>query len=76
MNKEFPVGKAQQMVLDAIGMTAENAREAEKIFEDLNIVVLPVRQGKTSVPHVGLTTRNMTGDDSYSRKIDALKQWM
>lgn len=76
MNKEYPVGKAQKMVLDALEMTAETFAEAEKIFSDLNIVVLSVRQGRTSIPHVGLTTRNMTGDDSYSSKLHALQQWM
>src|SRR2546430_528825 len=54
MPKPYPVGKAQQIILDALGRDVESFQEAEKIFADLRIIVTPVRQGHDSVPHVSL----------------------
>jgi cyanophycinase-like exopeptidase len=52
MAKDYPVGKAQQVILDALGIKAESHQEAERIFEEIGIVVVPVRQGRKSVPQV------------------------
>ena len=74
--KAYEVGKAQKMVLDALNKKAESFQDAERIFEELNIVVIPVRVGRTSVPHVSLSTRRMAAGDSYSSSLAVLAQWM
>ena len=56
-NDEYPVGKAQQVVLDALGMEANGASSANALFERLGLVVRPVRQGRTSVPEITLKDR-------------------
>ena len=52
MAKDYPVGKAQKMVLDALGLTASGFSDAERIFDEIGIAVVAVRQGRTSVPQV------------------------
>ena len=52
MAKDYPVGKAQKMVLDALEMTADGFTAAEHIFNKIGITVIAVRQGRTSVPQV------------------------
>lgn len=64
--RDYPVGSAQQKVLDALGLTATGFGDAERQFEELNIVVVPKREGRTSVPAVypreGRSQRNYGGD--------------
>lgn len=60
-SKEHPVGVAQKKVLDALGLTAENWRKAEEMFEDLGIGVRSKRVGKTSVPVVTIFPRSGGG---------------
>ncbi len=50
-------GKAQQIILDALGIEAENYAHAEEIFKALGIGVVAVRAGRRSVPRVGLLNR-------------------
>jgi len=50
-------GKAQQTILDALGIEAECYAHAEEIFKALGIGVVPVRVGRRSVPSVGLLNR-------------------
>lgn len=54
MAREHPVGKAQQVILDALALEADSFKEANKIFEDMGLAVIPVRQGLRSVPQVHL----------------------
>lgn len=53
-NKDYPVGKAQQIVLDALGMTATGFDDAASKFKELGITVSSKRQGRTSVPVVSV----------------------
>lgn len=46
------VGKAQKIILDALGLEADSFQEADKIFAKHGLVVIPVRQGRKSVPSV------------------------
>lgn len=54
MSKDFPVGKAQQVVLNALGLTADGFIEANKIFADHGLIVGSRREGRASVPVVNL----------------------
>lgn len=45
-------GKAQQAILNALGVQANNFAHAERIFDALGIAVKPVRVGRQSVPEV------------------------
>ena len=86
MPKTQPVGKAQQIILEALGRNAESFQEAEKIFKDLRIIVTPVRQGHDSVPHVslhhlqGVTVDNLNEmrevNTPYSPELVRIVQWM
>ena len=58
---EYPVGKAQQIVLDALGLTAAGASSADELFESLGLVVRPVRQGRVSVPEITIKNRYAGG---------------
>ena len=50
---QYPVGKAQQTVLDVLEITyAKNSTHADAIFDALQIVVSPMRVGWKSVPCV------------------------
>jgi hypothetical protein len=51
-NRSYPVGSAQQKVLDALGLTAADHSEASRIFENLGITVSSRREGRASVPVV------------------------
>jgi len=57
MARNYPIGKAQQMVLDALGLKANDFSEAEKIFKELGIAVGSKRQGRSSVPVVTVKDR-------------------
>lgn len=50
MQKHFPVGAAQRMVLNALGLTADNFDHANAIFDHYGLVVSGKREGRTSVP--------------------------
>ena len=52
MSKDYPVGKAQQIILDALGLEASSFQEADEIFEKHGLAVIAVRQGRRSVPQV------------------------
>lgn len=57
MARNYPVGKAQQMVLDALNITARDFSEAKQIFENLGIVVASKREGRSSVPVITIKDR-------------------
>jgi len=50
--KNYPTTAAQDTVLAALGLSARDYPDAEKIFERLGIQVIPTRQGRRSVPRV------------------------
>lgn len=58
MAKDYPVGKAQKMVLDALGLSADGFTEANQLFSDHGLVVSSKREGKISVPQVHLKETN------------------
>ena len=84
--KEYPVGKAQQTILDALGLTAGGFSSADIIFSNLNIVVSSKRVGRKSVPVVTVVKataqQNIYGDyDIDEPKVDSdtlakLSKWM
>lgn len=51
-DKGHPVGVAQRVILDALGIEADHATHADEIFTALGIGVQPVRVGRRSVPSV------------------------
>ena len=84
MAKDYPVGKAQQMVLDALGIKASGYSEAERIFSDLGIKVTSKRVGRSSVPVVtddrgGAFNADGEGETWGGANAEVLakvKQWM
>lgn len=54
---EYPVGKAQRVVLDALGLNARGAKSADELFESLGLIVRPVRRGRASVPAITIKSR-------------------
>lgn len=85
--RQFPVGKAQEMVLKALGISANNNGHAEAIFTALGICVIAKRQGRTSIPMVARLETvgggwNAGGDgDEYKISypdvdLTPLAQWM
>lgn len=86
---EYPVGKAQQIVLNALGLKANSAGRANELFEELGLVVRPVRQGRTSVPEITIKNRyaggwNEGGDgdswreygDLTAEQMQAISPWL
>jgi hypothetical protein len=83
-----PPGKAQQIVLDALGIEANNFAHANEIFTALGISVVPVRQGRRSVPSVRLLDTsggafNLEGEgeawDNYAAvdvDLSVLDEWL
>ena len=84
--RNYPVGKAQQMVLDALNLTARDFSEANRIFENLGIVVSSKRQGRRSVPVITVKDRlggafNAAGEGVEYREyadvdLSAVAQWV
>ena len=84
--RDYPVSKAQQMVLDALGMTASGYSDAQDKFEELGLVVSSKRQGRSSVPAITVKSRetggwNPGGDGWSGRQYDdidtsAIEQWI
>lgn len=85
--QDYPVGKAQQMVLDALGMSATGFSNANEQFAAIGIRVSSKRQGRTSVPVVeevgsfgGGFNRYGEGESWGSRKasvdLTPVRQWM
>ncbi len=87
MAHEYPVGKAQAMVLAALGKTAGSFQEAEQTFERLGIVVTSKRAGRSVVPVVSLREREGGGRNAWGEgeswtisyepcDLTPLAQWM
>ncbi len=80
-------GKAQQTVLDALGIEAECHAHASEIFKALGIGVVAVRVGRRSVPSVSLIYQaggvmNQFGEGEEWEAIDppcdlsSIAEWM
>lgn len=85
MTHAYPVGKTQRMVLNALGLTATDFSDAERIFDDLGLVVASKRQGRSVVPVIRRkATRiswNSDGEgEAYQQPVTAdlskISQWM
>jgi len=86
MARNYPVGKAQQMVLDKLGLKANDFSEAKRIFDELGITVGSKRQGRSSVPVVTVEDRfgggfNAAREGVVYRKhqdhdFSAIEQWI
>lgn len=86
-SRQYPVGKAQQVILDALNIRNCNGHShAQQIFDELGIVVSSKRVGRKSVPVVSKTgagsQRTAYGDydvwNSPADDIDlsAISEWM
>ena len=83
--RDYPVGKAQQMVLDALGLTADGSGDANRIFESLGLIVASKREGRKSVPSITVLDReggafNVDGEgETWQQYPDAdfenIQQW-
>ncbi len=87
MQHHYPVGKAQKMVLDALGVSIDTYDGAEAFFERIGIIVTPVRQGRKSIPSIKMRETVGGGFNAYGEgetyEIDyqhvdltPLQQWM
>lgn len=84
--RQYPVGSAQQEVLSALGLTANNSGHAAAIFTELGIVVGSRRDGRKSVPVVTKTeigggfNFGGDGDGGYTPSdgldLSAISQWI
>jgi hypothetical protein len=52
MSYDNPVGKAQQVVLNILGIKVYSFQQADEAFRELGIVVASKRVGRSSVPVV------------------------
>lgn len=50
MAKDFPVGAAQEKVLNALGLAATGFSDANRIFDEIGIEVSSKRVGRSSEP--------------------------
>jgi len=88
MQHSYPVGRAQGMVLMALGRNdIDTFQEAEAFFAQIGITVTPVRQGRTSIPSITRKASTGGGFNAYGEgetyeieyeKIDfsKIEQWM
>ena len=84
MAKDYPVGAAQKKVLEALGMSASGFADAERIFDEIGIVVASKRgtpQVSRKATSGGGWNPGMEDGDSYEikfREVDLtpLAQWM
>lgn len=86
MAKDYPVGSAQEKVLNALGLTATGFSDAERIFNEIGIEVTSKRVGRSSEPVI--TEKSSTrggwnsGDgESYEvnykdADLSKIAQWM
>jgi len=84
--KDYPIGKAQQMVLDALNITAIGFGDAKRIFEEMGLVVASKRDGRKSVPVITVLDRmdggfNVSGEGvTWQKYPDAdftnIQEWI
>jgi len=84
---EYPMGKAQRMVIEALGLNADSFSEAEEMFAERGLIVASKREGRKSVPAIKLMdteggAMNADGEgDSWDMNFtsydkSAIAQWM
>jgi len=54
---EYPVGKAQQIILNALSLQAKTYAEAEQLFAARGLAISSVREGRTNRPVVEVLSR-------------------
>jgi hypothetical protein len=84
--RAYPTSKTQTTVLSALNLSAANFTEAERIFEELGLVVTSKRQGRATVPVIRVLDRqggafNAHGEgvvfDQYpAADFSAIEQWI
>ena len=84
--RDYPVSKAQKVILNALSITASGHGDAERIFESFGLVVASKRQGRRSVPVVTVLDRNDGGFNvagegvTYEKyptvDFENIKQWI
>jgi len=84
--RDYPVGTAQQIILDALNLTATGHKDADNKFKALGLVVASQRQGRRSVPAITVLPRqgggfNAGGDGDEWTEYDeidttAIEQWI
>jgi hypothetical protein len=85
-HKSFPVGKAQQMVLDALGIEATDWNEAKAAFEEIGITVNSKRVGRGVEPEIIVDSGHRSGFDdngegwqadiTFDRDLSPVEQWI
>lgn len=84
-HKDYPVGAAQQIILNALSLTATGFTDADRQFEKLGLVVSYRREGRQSVPVVTVKSRfggGFSGGDGDSWReydnvdLSAIQQWI
>jgi hypothetical protein len=86
---DHPVGVAQKLVLDALGVQRSTFAGANAYFESIGIVVASKRVGRTSMPVVTIKPRTTGGftregegetwqayDDLTAEQLAALTPWI
>ena len=84
---EYPMGKVQRMVIEALELNSDSFSEAEELFVQRGLIVKAVRQGRKSVPSITLMSTegcsmNADGEgDSWDIDYkdydkDAIAEWM
>lgn len=81
-----PPGKAQQIILDALSLEANNFAHANKIFNALGFAVEAKRVGRKSVPvvHLGILEGGVMNQEhegeywdlSPDVNLDAIAEWV
>jgi len=84
--RAYPVGKTQKMVLDALNLTADDFDQANRIFDELGLVVTSERQGRATIPVVEVLPRERGAFNAYGEGVEtepypeidtaALEQWI
>lgn len=88
--REYPVGKVQSIVLEALGLKANSFQHADRLFNQRSISVSSKRVGRSYVPVIKKFVGVVTGssmDDTYSGETyqtialtdeqrTAIAQWM
>lgn len=71
--RDYPVGKAQQMVLDALELTATGHGDAQRVFRSHGMTVASNRVGRKSLPVITLLETQAGGmhnDDGWTETVE------
>jgi hypothetical protein len=83
MSNGYPITKTQQQVLQALGLTARDYAEAERLFQERGLLVTSRRAGRNTVPVVDRAESGgwNPGGDGYVTAyepvdLDKISQWL